>query len=318
MMNQRPGRDNTVEFWRFMFCIAVLGFHFFSKIDSQVMRAGYLGVEFFFILSGYGHACFYQRRMKGYSLCDKITQLGYFIGRRIIRLYPLYAFSLICMLVLRCFQRKWGIADTLQYIKLEWTEFVWLQCGPLGNEVLISSHWYVPAMFWGSVLLLCILILCGKFGGLFLCPIISFGIYSYYFHLIHKIDVIFSYHAVLRGIAGMALGIWIGFLLEIIKSFISDKNIVHNEMLKTILYFGANASLLAVFIYMNFGRRSSWDYAVIGVFSVAVFLLLYVQKNVSDSTAKVFAKLSSLTYPIYILQMPVIELVLMIPIFPIA
>ena len=39
----KPGRDYTVELWRFVFCIVVLGFHFFSKTSYPFFRAGYLG-----------------------------------------------------------------------------------------------------------------------------------------------------------------------------------------------------------------------------------------------------------------------------------
>ncbi len=66
-----------------------------------------------------------------------------------------------------------------------------LQCGPLGNEVLISANWYVAAMFMGSILLLCLLMLTGRWGGLFICPVLLLSIYHYYFRLIRKIDVIY-------------------------------------------------------------------------------------------------------------------------------
>lgn len=312
MMKQKPGRDDTVELWRFIFCIAVLGFHFFLKMESSILRAGYLGVEFFFILSGYGLSSYYHKKMQDKALWDRLTQLGYYIGGRIIKLYPLYIISLIFMLLIKIFQNHWSFHEVAAYLKLEWAELIWLQCGPLGNEVLISAHWYIPAMFWGSVMILCILMTAGKLGGLILCPIISIGIYGYYFRLIHKIDVIFSYHAVLRGIAGLALGVFIGFLIEDVLRTKAIKCEFFNGMAAKILYGLANGVLLFVFIYMNFGRRSNWDFVIIGIYAIAIFVLLLIRKPVSAKMSHLCNRLSSLTYPIYILQMPVIEVICMI------
>lgn len=317
-MKTKPGRDYTVELWRFIFCIAVLGFHFFSKIDVSIMRAGYLGVEFFFLLSGYGVFVWYEKRMMKKEMKDKLTQLGSYIGSRIVKLYPLYMFSLFLMLMLKMFQNKWMIADVFAYLKTEWAELLWLQCGPLGNEVLISALWYVPAMFWGSVILLVLLMFTGRVGGMLLCPVISLLIYSYYFRLIHKIDVIFSYHAVLRGIAGLALGVAIGFWCHTLrekdgeKSRLPERIEARNRIGSLIGYVIANSILLSVFIYMNFGRRSNWDFFVIFLYALSLLILLFIRMPLSESISKRFAFLSGLTYPVYVLQMPVIELLLML------
>ena len=173
------GRDYTVELWRFVFCIVVLGLHFFSKTSYPFFRAGYLGVEFFFLLSGFGIWQFYLKRMAGQKLSDKLYQFGLYIGSRLKRLYPFYFLSLLCMLLLRTWQYRWSISDIIFYLKTGWAEFLMLQCGPLGNEVLISANWYVAAMFMGSILLLCLLMLTGRWGGLFICPVLSLSIYHY-------------------------------------------------------------------------------------------------------------------------------------------
>lgn len=309
----KPSREYTVELYRFIFCIAVLGFHFFSKIESPIMRAGYLGVEFFFLLSGYGVFCFYKKNISQSSFADGLTQIGYYIGNRIIRLYPLYLLSVIFMFFIKWKETSWTISQAIDYLKLEWAELLWLQCGPLGNEVLISANWYIPALFWGSLILLVLLLITRKIGGLLLCPCISIGIYGYYLHLIHKIDVIFSYHAILRGIAGLALGIAIGFWIDFIKMQLWKKEIDTNTRIGYVantLYYVANLVLVAIFIYMNFGRRSNLDFVVIGLYCVALFILLYRNKEHSKLFITWAKKLSSVTYPVYIFQMPCIEIVL--------
>lgn len=305
----KPGRDYTVELWRFLFCIAVLGLHFFSKTGSTIFRAGYLGVEFFFLLSGYGVFVFYTKQMERKEWRKKFSAIGIFVGGRLRRLYPMYAISLLMMLLLRCVRQGWSFAAVISFLKTEWAEFLWLQCGPFGNEILIVAHWYVPVCFWGSLILLLLLLFSGRIGGYLLCPIISFSIYGYYFRLIRKIDVIYSYHAILRGIAGLSLGIFIGFVLRALR----DKTKEEQQMISPVscfLYVGANLLLFAVLVYMNFGRRSAMDFVVIGIFAVSMAILLFLRMPLPQKVCRCFAALSAASYPIYIFQMPVIELLL--------
>lgn len=306
-------RDYTIEFWRFVFCIVILFLHLFSKVSDYVYplcKAGYLGVEFFFLLSGYGIFGFYIKRIEGKSFLQRFSQLGFYIGNRLVRLYPLYLLSLVVMLIERAIINRMSFGQIYEYLKSGWAEFLMLQCGPLGNEVLISANWYVAALFWGSVILLCILIAFGKAGGYFICPIISVGIYQYYFYLIRKIDVIFSYHAVLRSLAGLSLGIFIGFWVRLLKekgigAWFENSNA--GRKCRVVLYTCANLILAGIVIYTNFGHRSGWDFVVISLFAVCIFVLLLLAFPLPEKMIKVCKKLVKTTYPIYLFQMPVIE-----------
>ncbi|MBQ8198769.1 MAG: acyltransferase [Lachnospiraceae bacterium] len=302
-MMSKSGREYTVELWRFFFCMAVLGLHFFIKTEYSFFRAGYLGVEFFFLLSGYGIYSYYMKCMNGKNMGERWYQFGRYIGARIIRLYPLYFLSLLCMLVFRIVAEKWSLVRIVNYMKAGWAEFLLLQCGPLGDAVLISPHWYVAAFFWGSVILLLLLLYTGKVGGYLLCPVISVAIYRYYIGLIGKIDIIYSYHAVLRALAGLSLGVFIGFAV----SFVHAKKTEIPSWIRMSGYVIGNLILLGVFIYTNFGHRSLIDFVVIGLYAVALFLLFAVQIPVGQKKKAIFQRLSSWTYPIYLFQMPVIE-----------
>ena len=307
------GRDYTVELWRFVFCIVVLGLHFFSKTSYSFFRAGYLGVEFFFLLSGFGIWQFYLKKMAGQKLSDRLYQFGLYIGGRLKRLYPLYLLSLLCMLFLRTWQYHWSIREIIAYLKTGWAEFLMLQCGPLGNEVLISANWYVAAMFMGSILLLCLLMLAGRWGGLLICPVLSLSIYYYYFRLIRKIDVIYSYHAVLRALAGLGIGIFIGSLIRLLQEKVSQGKLSlristgKKKLLQELIYCLANGILAAIVIYTNFGRRSAGDFVVIALFAVCLFGLFLVKKEIPQKLSVVFQKLGAVTYPVYLFQMPIIE-----------
>lgn len=309
-MNQntyrKSSRDYTVELWRFIFCIVVLGFHFFIKTKYSFFRAGYLGVEFFFVLSGYGIYSYYVKQMQGRAFGERLYQLGMYIGKRLIRLYPLYLLSLLCMLVFRAVSEKWGLAGVVAYFFKGWAEFLMLQCGPLGNAVLISAHWYVAAFFWGSVILIAVLGLTGRVGGYVICPVASFMIYRYYFNLIGKIDVIYSYHAVIRAVAGLALGVFVGFLAQLLWERVFA--VKWKTRVRYGLYVLANLALAGVVVYTNFGRRSKIDFLVIGIYAVAVLALFVARIPLGEKKKALFARLSGMTYPIYLFQMPIIEM----------
>ena len=311
-MNQntyrKSSRDYTVELWRFIFCIVVLGFHFFIKTKYSFFRAGYLGVEFFFVLSGYGIYSYYLKQMQGEKIGERIYQFGLYIGKRLIRLYPLYLLSLLCMLVFRAVSEGWGFTRIITYFKYGWAEFLMLQCGPLGDAVLISAHWYVAAFFWGSVILLAVLMLTGRVGCYVICPIASLLIYRYYFNLIGKIDVIYSYHAVIRAVAGLALGIFVGFLAQFLWECVFATESTWKIRFRYIIYVLANMALTGVVIYTNFGRRSKIDFLVISIYAVAVLALFVTRIPLDEKKKALFARLSGVTYPIYLFQMPIIEM----------
>ena len=299
-------RVYMVEFWRFFFCLAVVGLHLFSELKMPYFTAGYLGVEFFFILSGYGIASFYLSKMQEQKITERVSQLGVYIGKRLRRLYPLYFLALLVMLAIKSVLAHWSVADVWEYLKAGWAEFLMMQCGPMGGEVLVFTDWYVAAVFWGGLLLLLLLLVTGNVGGFLLCPLISFGIYTYYFRLIRKIDVIVSYHAILRGIAGIALGIFLGFVVHfLLQKGAGDLKKVHPLVQKG-LFWGANGLLAGLFVYTNYGRRSGADFVVIGLYTIALFLLMITKVELPERVEAFFKKMGQITYPIYLFQIPII------------
>lgn len=311
--NRKPGRDYTVELWRFIFCMVVLGFHFFVKTKYDFLKAGYLAVEFFFLVSGYGIYAYYVKQVKGKKWKDKIYAFGMYIGKRLLKLYPLYLLSLLCMLAFQIVNRGWDFSQTVSYLSRGWTEFFLLQCSPAGQgAALILPNWYVAALFWGSAICLLILLLAGKFGGCIICPVLSFVIYRYYFYQVGKIDVVYSYHAIARATAGLALGICIGFVSQLLweKLFAGAKEAFLKRMtwLRYGLYALANLMLAGVLVYTNYGRRSRGDFLVIALYAVSFLLLFTARIYPGEKKKALFSRLSGVTYPIYLFQMPVIEM----------
>lgn len=298
-------RNYLVELWRFMFCIAVLGLHFFTKIESEWFHAGYLGVEFFFLVSGYFIGSYYTKKLESKKITERLKEVINYIFSRLKRLYPFYVIALIFMLIINTFINHLGFRGMLKLLKSCLAEFFLIQWTPLGGEVLISADWYVPAVFWGGLVFVILLAFTGKIGGLLIAPITSFFIYRYYFLLIGKIDIIVYHHCILRGIAGIGLGVFIYFLC------LSLEKIKFPQWLSTLSLSFSNVALLCVFIYTLHGHRSRWDFFVIAVYAISIFIMMKADiPKFSKNIEKCFSLLGKVTYPVYIFQMPVIEVIL--------
>lgn len=299
-------KNCLLELWRFVFCMAVLAFHFFIRTEWDFFHAGYLGVEFFFIVSGYFVGVYHEKKQKGKPFLARMKALMNYGGSRLRRLYPLYFLALLLMLFVRMVINRWKMGDVLYNVKSCLAEFFLLQWTPLGNEVLISAGWFVPAVFFGGLFYAALLALTGRFGGYVLSPLISFGIYDYYFHLIGKIDVIFSYHSVLRGVAGIGYGVFIYFLCGCIGRLMEKTERV--GQIRRVCMILSSLLFFCLFVYTNFGRRSKWDFLIIALYGMGLILLMSAQVRLGERVEKLFLFLGRTTYPIYALQMPVIEL----------
>ena len=232
-------RNYLLELWRFFFCIAVLGFHFFSKLDMSPFHAGYLGVEFFFVVAGYFVGAYYVKKMQGQSLVQRIKAMGAYGISRIKRLYPYYFLALLLMLAVKLFTKEYGLAQIPTVLKNCYAEFLMLQWTPIGNEVLISAGWFVPSVFFAGLFYVGLFVVCKKWTGYLIAPVCFISIYGYYFRLIGKIDVIFSYHSVLRGIAGVGLGLFVFFLCEKLRNVVKERSWYPKlaVIITTILFF---------------------------------------------------------------------------------
>ena len=298
-------RNYLLELWRFFFCIAVLGFHFFSKLDMSPFHAGYLGVEFFFVVAGYFVGAYYVKKMQGQSLVQRLKAMGAYGISRIKRLYPYYFVALLLMLAVKLFIKEYGITQIPSVIKNCYAEFLMLQWTPIGNEVLISAGWFVPAVFFAGLFYVGLFVVCRTWTGYLIAPVCFIAIYGYYFRLIGKIDVIFSYHSVLRGIAGVGVGVFVFFLCEKLKGFVKGNSFYSKFAIgMTIILF------LGVFIYTNFGRRSKWDFLIIALYGLGVLLLMAADVKGNEKVEKAVGLLGKSTYPIYVFQMPIIECIL--------
>lgn len=202
-------RNGTIDFFRFIFSICIVLCH--SSIFQQIWNIdGAIGVEFFFIVSGF----LLCKKMYNYN---KITNFDYrkFIIHKIGSIYIPYVLSL------------WmAFAITQLLLAKSYTaiyEGFWVYFGNslgLGGilgfpaDVATNVNWWLITMFMGSMLLVPIIIFNKEFYLYIFCPIVSLIIYGYmcntYGSILVVMDKVFQsdfiYAGWLRAIAGICMG----------------------------------------------------------------------------------------------------------------
>ena len=144
-------RNNSIEFFRFLFCCAICLHHFRGYGDGTVFISGYLGVDVFFVISGFFLMNHFMKQREESLESPEYAALGY-LKDRLIRLAPHHVFSWIIMAILVIFVMKTErAADVLLY---GCWEFFLLKATGLGNNISINGVvWYLSALIICSYLI---------------------------------------------------------------------------------------------------------------------------------------------------------------------
>ena len=104
---------NTLTFLRFIFALMVFGAHCYTIdkfFDTHFFKEGFVGVSFFFVLSGFIIAYNYQKRFSE----NKITKRAFWVAR-IARIYPLHWLTLFIAVALGNYVIASGAIDWLKH-----------------------------------------------------------------------------------------------------------------------------------------------------------------------------------------------------------
>ena len=205
----------SVDAAKFMFSLMIAVFHFWDYYGKRP-RGGFIGVEFFFIVSGF------LLISKHSMLNEQISPAEYTWGK-VKKYYPHYIFSyLILFFGLNLISGGITFKKLINSFFNHFSQLFMLHGTILSDE---STHihngptWYLsPLLLVGYVLWA--LLNRNKKTALQAAPIVSFWIYAYMSYTIGTTNIwrphvfgVFNY-AILRGAAGMSLGIIVYQLKE--------------------------------------------------------------------------------------------------------
>ncbi len=296
-------RNGLIEFYRFLFACIIVLFHgawIGGGNQFEIFRGGYLGVEFFFVLSGFylaKHIVEHSERFSWKSLLKEVA-------RRYGKLFP---YMLPAFLVLFAFAHL--DASGVGRVALDAVQSLYevlLLC-MLGT---IEAHpLYNPPIWYCSVLLICVAVfyfLAASNYRVFarlVCPVAIVCIYGYLALNYGNLDTITDkvgvfYTGLLRGFAAMAVG---ASLYELIDGAGPRK-----PLCGRFLSLFASVLLLAFLLFACW-HSSFLDFPAVLAAAGLIYLALASPWLAGRFDAPVFILLGRLSLPLYVAQWIVVK-----------
>lgn len=307
---QDKKRYYNLDFCRFIFVMLIVNFHNFLHADTlykrfpdiefyqkmhQMSSKAYIFVDFFFIISGYFLAhTFFNRPEVSFSK---------FVKGRIVRLWPMLAFSLFCYWFTSLFD--WGgfnyYNDTLHLLFLQSTgiEIAWDNNGPA---------WFISSLFWNSLLIFYLLKNYQlKNVNLFL----AVGILVAFAALIQygngcigaigprtMVSVFFA-STMLRGFVGIGLGY---FLYKFIQPYLEKRNL---KLFEKVLFTMFEIFVFFFLVYYTSMQKFVFPNDAFLIFMICCLIALFLIQRGYFSQLLNHAKmayLGEISFAIYMLQ----------------
>lgn len=218
-MNIADKNTNAIQFWRIIFTLMIAIYHFdcfYPKFGETygLVDGGYIGVEFFFIVSGY--------LLTQKSKEHKLTALQYLVNR-FKRLYPMYiiAFTTSFLFANICVEHN-GMKVIVYNLLHNADEILMLHLfgtNKASNALYNAVTWYISAMFIVGYIIYWLMINHHKSFVEFLAPLSVMVIYSYFYRVYgnsiqwHITNEFYLNTGLMRAFAGMSLGV-IGYELS--------------------------------------------------------------------------------------------------------
>ncbi len=208
-------RNHEIDFFRFVFAILVMGSHAYALLGWNHCFSGAIGVEFFFVISGY----FFARSLKKVASAQTAgsTQtIGIdsvrFISHKIGTFYPYFLFSFMIAFIVN----QITPGNNLQAVFINGVKSIWelllLQTAGYSGNWPIGTAWYLSALILAQWLLYPLARKHYNFYVYWFAPlavILVNGVFSRTCDSIHgTTDLLFGFvsHGILRGINEICLG----------------------------------------------------------------------------------------------------------------
>lgn len=296
-------RNNALEFYRFVFVAFIFLMHFRSygnfSFDKNYFSAGYLGVEYFFILSGFFMMQRIENKFKTRQAdfsAEKST-VSFFVSR-VKRLYPLYISALVFFLaVVKIVNHDYSLYS---HIKNGLSDFVMLQVF-FAKEPVNLHLWFVSGLLWGSFLAYYLALKLREKYTHIIAPLFFLGYAGYCYYKFGKIDITCISPVFLGAFFRAFSEIGFGCTLYCVCEFLKKREFGKIEKLAL--------NVLEVILPLAIGYvawRGHWNMLdFVGLFLICALILVtalgkgFVSKLLNNKLSGV---LGSVTYAMYLNQ----------------
>lgn len=288
-------KSNSISFWRIVFTIMVVVVHCGSVCGA------YLSVEFFFLVSGFLFAkSVYSGRQK--TLKD-------FVKNRLLRLYPMYLFSMLAYISLSelvnytisTFNARLFFNGVIDGIIDHWKSLFMLQLFGAGATDINVPAWYVVVLFWLTILFYILMkVMPKKVFNIFI-GVSSVAMFVLMFIFVGHLDLCKEVtlgisQGFFRGYAEIGIGIILYQFKEILDKRIEEKKITIKPLYIILVELVGYGTMLITSIFINHTR---WDYPLFILMIISVYASFMEHKK-GFFCNKVVETISGFTYSVFL------------------
>lgn len=298
---KRVQKNYTIEFFRLIFTIIICIYHIQSILSKEYIPGAYIGVEFFFILSGF---YLYKSAEKN----KKDTSIDYTL-KRIKRILPYYIFSMVTLYgvdILTKLQNNQ--LDKVATLFIPLSEIFMIQNIGFFRGALNSPTWYISVLVIGGHIIYDIIKRKKDLFIKLIGPIIiiySYGVLRWNSSYIENWGINYGlYVPLLRGMADMTIGCLIAFFTGEYKQQISQ--FIDNHRI-TYVFFEIWTYVGIAYLIFN---KTEYDIYCLILFSILI-IMANNEKSISTKlfNNKIFKRSGELTLTIYLSHMVVVRVV---------
>ena len=303
-MTVKKQRNGKISFWKFMFSLLIIAYHigFYYDNSVRIFTGGYIGVEFFFIISGYYlcKKCINHKQIENSKIgletfnhiFNKIKKLSPYITGLLVMGFPISIF----ISKLSIYNYSSAIMNLLFIPNPEGQVFS-----------LYVIIWYITAMLIVEAMLFPILI---KYKKNYVYNISFLLVFFLLSHMIIRYGNItdpwdyatYSYKGIIRALLDMNIGIMIYGILD------RFKRIEFTDFSKFVLTIIEIVGYSSIFYISNMGAYK-YDIIMLGIILICLIISFSEKAYLVDfSNNRLFYYMEKLSVPIYINQYILIEL----------